>query len=165
MVSIPTGFRALPLSNAQLSLAVVLKCGQSFRWSVFPLPVESPSLQEHEYRLCLRDRVVCLRQSLDTLFYRSVFPNAPTSPALESLREAETLTFITDYFQLDVDVVKLYEQWGDSDPVFRSFESRFSGIRVLRQDPWENLVSCVSCCVFFTTFNLNCSFQIYLFFK
>ena len=134
---IPAGFCALPLPITQLSLAVVLKCGQSFRWSVFPLSAESSSVGQNEYRLCLHDRVVCLRQSPDTLFYRSVFPNAPSTPALE----AETLAFINDYFQLDIDLINLYKQWADADPVFKRVQSRFSGIRILRQDPWENLIS------------------------
>ncbi|KAI0672987.1 DNA glycosylase [Trametes maxima] len=138
------GFRALPLPLAQLSLAAVLKCGQSFRWSIYPLhsldqsvlPSGAPT---HEYRLCLRDRVVCLRQSLDTLYYRSVFPSITTSN-VES-REAETLAWIRDYFQLDIDLIKLYKQWSTMDPVFHRLRDRFEGIRMLRQDPFENLIS------------------------
>jgi N-glycosylase/DNA lyase len=138
------GFQTLPLPIVQLSLAAVLKCGQSFRWSIFPLEnVSDASSPTDEYRFCLRDRVVCLRQSSDTLFYRSVFPEVLSSPALAALRETETLAWINDYFQLDVDLVKLYDRWDDCDPVFRKFRSRFGGVRMLRQDPWENLVSFV----------------------
>ncbi|KAF9246178.1 DNA glycosylase [Melanogaster broomeanus] len=128
-VSIPAGFRSLPLPAVQLSLAAVLKCGQSFRWTSYPLtsPTDrNPSAcPTHEYRLCLRDWVVCLRQSPEALFYRS----------------AETLTWLNDYFQLDIDLAKLYDEWSDRDTVFYNLRSRFSGIRMLRQDPWENLVS------------------------
>jgi N-glycosylase/DNA lyase len=142
----PVGFRALPLPMVQLSLVAVLKCGQSFRWSIFPLLcandiTTNTSSPTHEYRFCLRDRVVCLRQSSDTLFYRSVFPGAPTSPTQEALRDVETLTWLRDYFQLDIDLMKLYQEWSNRDPVFSRLRSRFSGIRMLRQDPWENLVS------------------------
>lgn len=140
---IPAGFRALPLSAAQLSLAAVLKCGQSFRWTCYPLSLspgtESPPT--HEYRLCLRDRVVCLRQSSDHLFYRSVFPGEHLSAEQERVSDEQTLIWLEDYFQLDVDLVKLYDQWSDRDQVFNKLRSRFSGIRMLRQDPWENLVS------------------------
>ena len=144
----PAGFRALPLSLAQLSLAAVLKCGQSFRWSIFPLQPPEQRLPDsnvpsHEYRLCLRDRVVCLRQTVDTLFYRAVFP--PTVPGDPKTREAETLAWIRDYFQLDIDLIDLYRQWSIADPVFRRVRDRFEGIRMLRQDPFENLISCVFC--------------------
>ena len=141
----PIGFRALPLPLAQLSLEAVLQCGQSFRWNIFPLSFDSASSETpaREYRLCLRDRVVCLRQSPEALFYRSVFP-VPPSPESLDRREAETEAWIRDYFQLNVDLVALYEQWAKRDPVFqRHCSERFSGIRMLRQDPWENLISYV----------------------
>ena len=151
MSGIPAGFRALPLPISQLSLAAVLKCGQSFRWSIFPLAVQPasdalPSSQDcptHEYRLCLHDRVVCLRQTSDVLLYRAVFPEPPGSSEEDVAREAQTLTWIRDYFQLNVDLLKLYDEWSHSDKVFERLKDRFSGIRMLRQDPWENLVSSV----------------------
>ncbi|KAF8557274.1 DNA glycosylase [Imleria badia] len=134
----PTGFRCLPLPLAQLSLSAVLKCGQSFRWSSYPI---SPLSDAHEYRFCLRDRVVCLRQSPEALYYRSVFPSGSLDAEQADAHEEETLAWLTDYFQLDVDLVQLYDAWSQRDPVFRNVRSRFPGIRMLRQDPWENLVS------------------------
>jgi N-glycosylase/DNA lyase len=89
----------------------------------------------------LQDRVVCLRQSPDTLFYRSVFPDSPVPPELKTTRDAETLLWLRDYFQLDVDLVMLYNEWSEKDPVFAKLRGRFEGIRMLRQDPWENLIS------------------------
>ena len=141
-MTVPLGFRALPLPLAQLSLAAVLKCGQSFRWSIYPLHAALPSDPSHEYRLCLQDRVVCLRQSPDTLFYCSVFPDSSLPPEVESARDNETLMWLKDYFQLDFDLVKLYDEWSEKDPVFARLRWRFEGIRMLRQDPWENLISC-----------------------
>ncbi|KAF9014005.1 DNA glycosylase [Cyathus striatus] len=137
-------FHALSLPLIQLSLSAVLKCGQSFRWSILSLPsgpITSHTEPTHEYRICLRDRVVCLRQSPDTLFYRAHFPDPQPSPTQLSLRNAETLVWLKDYFQLDVDLERLYQLWAQQDPVFARFQDRFSGIRILRQDPWENLVS------------------------
>ncbi|KAG6874234.1 hypothetical protein C0995_003780 [Termitomyces sp. Mi166 len=128
-------FQSLPLPLAQLSLAAVLKCGQSFRWTTVSLADDT------EYRLCLRDRVVCLRQSPTTLFYRSVYPDPQPAPPQVALRDAETLVWLKDYFQLDIDLTVLYNEWSARDPVFARMQSRFQGIRILRQDPWENLVS------------------------
>ncbi|TRM62625.1 DNA glycosylase [Schizophyllum amplum] len=141
---IPAGFQALPLRIVQLSLAAVLKCGQSFRWSIADLPPESltnGSSLSQEYRLCLKDRVVCLRQSSEHLFYRSMFPSPAPSDTALALKDAETLLWLRDYFQLDVDLGKLYREWAQRDKVFMRLQDRFSGIRILRQDPWENLVS------------------------
>ncbi|KAG7447921.1 DNA glycosylase [Guyanagaster necrorhizus] len=138
----PAGFQALPLPLVQLSLAAVLKCGQSFRWSILPLPKPSdPTIPAQEYRLCLRDRVVCLQQSQTALFYRSAFPEPQPSPTQLQLREAETLLWLNDYFQLNIDLPKLYDEWAARDSVFSGVKERFGGIRMLRQDPWENLIS------------------------
>ncbi|THU87254.1 DNA glycosylase [Dendrothele bispora CBS 962.96] len=134
-----SAFHALPLPIVQLSLDAVLKCGQSFRWSTFPLP--QPNDASREYRLCLYDRVVCLRQSPTQLFYRSVYPDPQPSETQARLLDAETLVWLKDYFQLDVDLANLYQEWGVRDQVFLNIKERFSGIRMLRQDPWENLVS------------------------
>ncbi|CAG8601670.1 2190_t:CDS:2 [Acaulospora colombiana] len=145
----PKGFKTIPLPKAQLSLAAVLKCGQSFRWTTYPLAVKENSGGDtqdptHEYRLALRDRVVCLRQDENTLFYRTILPvdASDASVATAESKDEETLVWLKDYFQLDVDLVKLYAEWADKDIVFRdTVKDRFSGIRILRQDPWENVIS------------------------
>lgn len=142
--TIPCGFRSLPLPSVQLSLPTVLNCGQSFRWTSHPLatsPVgENAPDPSHEYRLCLRDRVICLRQTHDTLLYRAVFSSEDSSYAETERRDAESQVWLKEYFQLDVDLLTLYDDWSERDPIFCSLRSRFSGIRMLRQDPWENLV-------------------------
>jgi len=143
-------FRKIPLPLSQLSLAAVLKCGQSFRWSMFPLAASDtqgetaqPVQSSHEYRLCLRDRVICLRQSQEAILWNAVFPHPPASPEETTKRDAETLEWINDYFQLNVDLQELYRTWSERDPIFNGLQDRFSGIRILRQDPWENLISYV----------------------
>jgi N-glycosylase/DNA lyase len=136
------GFRRLPLQIAQLSLDVVLRCGQSFRWAIFPLKTENATdLPAHEYRFCLRDRVVCLRQTPDALHYRSIFANGTASTVKEDEKELETLGWLNDYFQLKIDLLELYEEWSKRDPVFLKLKERFIGIRMLRQDPFECLLS------------------------
>lgn len=138
-----SGFSALPLPLTQLSLAAVLQCGQSFRWSRYHLGSDLKTPEDYEYRLCLRDRLVCLRQSPTTLYYRTITPQPSESDVQRALRETETLVWVNDYFQLDVDLPELYVEWAARDRVFDSLKERFEGIRMLRQDPWENLISCI----------------------
>ncbi|KAJ6547656.1 DNA glycosylase [Mycena capillaripes] len=130
-------WQSLVLPQSQLCLGAVLKCGQSFRW------IAVGTVPNQEYRFCLRDRVVCLKQNPTTLFYRTVLPDPPPSalPSSQQAVEAETLVWLKDYFQLDVDLQKLYAEWATRDKVFSSVEARFAGIRMLRQDPFENLIS------------------------
>ncbi|KAH7102276.1 DNA glycosylase [Auriculariales sp. MPI-PUGE-AT-0066] len=52
------------------------------------------------------------------------------------------MEWLNDYFQLDVDLQTLYSDWAKRDTVFdKLVKDRFKGLRMLRQDPWENLVS------------------------
>lgn len=143
-------WHSLPLPLAQLSLAAVLKCGQSFRWTVHD-EHDGEHDDDHappgpEYRLCLRDRVVCLRQSPTSLFYKDVRPPDATpdttpSSLSPSSSSPSSLPWLSDYFQLHIDLAALYSAWSTRDPVFAALQSRFPGIRILRQDPWETLVS------------------------
>ncbi|KAJ6623559.1 DNA glycosylase [Mycena sp. CBHHK59/15] len=130
-------WQTLAIQESQLCLAAVLKCGQSFRWTHSGTP---PNV---EYRLCLRDRVVCLKQNPTTLFYHAALSDPQPFAVQLSLRNAETLVWLNDYFQLDVDLEKLYAEWASRDKVFSSIETRFAGIRMLRQDPWENLIGAI----------------------
>jgi N-glycosylase/DNA lyase len=72
---------------------------------------------------------VCLKQTPTTLFYRAALPDPQPSAVQLSLRHAETLLWLNSYFQLDVDLEKLYAEWTSRDKVFSSIKARFSGIK------------------------------------
>ncbi|CAE6434019.1 unnamed protein product [Rhizoctonia solani] len=152
--SMASAFKSIKLPLSQLNLKAVLKCGQSFRWTMVPLdPTEQDlsksetgndtkphELPTEEWRLALEDRVICLRQTDNELFYKAHFP--PNSvPDVSSDSQDSTLLWLRDYFQLNIDLEALYSDWGKRDPVFQKVAPRFVGIRILRQDPWENVVS------------------------
>ncbi|KAJ3875407.1 DNA glycosylase [Lentinula edodes] len=122
----PTQFLALPLPIVQLSLSAVLKCGQSFRWTAYSLNIDSENacLPTHEYCFCLRDRVVCLRQTPTSILYRTVLPDPQRNIEQQKLHEAETLLWPKDYFQLDVNLASLYEEWGSRDKNLISYVLR-----------------------------------------
>lgn len=54
----------------------------------------------------------------------------------------DTIDLIKEYFSLHIKLDDLYNQWSEKDPHFKKIATtQFSGIRILRQDPWENLCS------------------------
>lgn len=54
----------------------------------------------------------------------------------------EMRTVLRDYFQLDrVRLEECYKRWSSADPNFKRRSQFLEGIRILRQDPWENLIS------------------------
>ncbi|XP_005095305.2 N-glycosylase/DNA lyase [Aplysia californica] len=57
--------------------------------------------------------------------------------------DSSTKAILRDYFQLDTNLDQLYSEWSSKDDHFKKVASSFRGIRILRQDPVENLVSFV----------------------
>ncbi|KAF9973428.1 8-oxoguanine glycosylase ogg1 [Actinomortierella ambigua] len=57
---------------------------------------------------------------------------------------ADDEAFLRDYFQLQVPLTKLYIEWSEKDSHFRKKAPFYPGIRILRQDPVENLI-CFIC--------------------
>lgn len=156
----PAGYAALKATPSQilLPLTVSNKCGQAFRWRsnrVWEPRNEGSSNEtwdeQVEWSLCLSDRVVLLRQDEHRgfLYHKTLCPSSGASSTLEpdSKREEaanrETERWLNDYLNLDVPLEALYAEWEDKDPVFARFANRFSGLRMLRQDPWECLCAFV----------------------
>ncbi|NXL05718.1 OGG1 lyase, partial [Mesembrinibis cayennensis] len=87
----------------------------------------------------LGERVWTLRQEGERLWY-TVYgggeAGTTTAPGW-----AETDRILSDFFQLDVGLAGLYRAWGAADPLFQQVAGDFPGVRVLRQDPIECLLS------------------------
>ncbi|KAH3674544.1 hypothetical protein WICMUC_003221 [Wickerhamomyces mucosus] len=112
-------WESIKVSPSELSLSKVLRCGQAFRWKNIG----------GVWSCSLGPRVVFLRQDNDDLHYSSY-------PQTDKLSE-----IIKDYFQLDVKVSELYKLWKKTDTNFNKNCVGFEGVRMLRQDPWENTIS------------------------
>ena len=104
----------------------------------------------------LEGKLWTLRQDDSAVYYTVTDPD-DASDALCSVTHLEAGDFskhacsesddkyeavLRDYFQLDrANLTALYEQWGTADPNFRKVAVDFAGVRILRQDPVENLFS------------------------
>ncbi|GEM09568.1 N-glycosylase/DNA lyase [Rhodotorula toruloides] len=81
------------------------------------------------------------------IYYRALYPFAPPHSAyVADLAHDTTTPLVRAHFQLDVDLDELHRQWARDDPRFRrkiemDSGNRLEGIRVLKQDEWETLVS------------------------
>jgi N-glycosylase/DNA lyase len=50
-------------------------------------------------------------------------------------------TFLRDFLRLDVDLEPVYRSWREADPYLGSLAEKFSGLRIVKQDPEECLLS------------------------
>lgn len=55
--------------------------------------------------------------------------------------ENEDERLLHDYLRLDVSLDEMYSQWSENDPKFKEIASKFQGVRMLKQDPKENIFS------------------------
>jgi N-glycosylase/DNA lyase len=101
------------------------------RWHKLP--------ENDEWRCVLYGRLLSLKQDPNHLYYRTYLPASPTNGVDDT--EDTTLAIIKHYFNLTSNLTTLYAQWSSSDPNFRKKAPQFAGIRILRQDAWEALVS------------------------
>ena len=141
-----------------LNLDIVLNCGQCFRWS---------KTESGEWIGVIGKRLWILKQDQDQVFYKSIGTDRDSSVAaseengrikkvstksrtrpacdvecsIQSLKKDNEESFLKDYFQLNVDLDSLYKVWSKNDQVFSKLSQNFGGLRMLRQDPVENLFS------------------------
>eukprot|EP01126_Amoeba_proteus_P049180 TRINITY_DN5736_c0_g1_i5.p1 TRINITY_DN5736_c0_g1~~TRINITY_DN5736_c0_g1_i5.p1 ORF type:complete len:305 (+),score=21.60 TRINITY_DN5736_c0_g1_i5:231-1145(+) len=131
----------LPIKLDQLNLRITLQCGQCFRWKMLTKNNEAlwvsvvgnlaVSLKEDTVRDCI-------------LFQHSL--NAETDQVRDKMAVSEVLI---DLLQLRYDLNDLYKQWGSETKnpgqelrsSFKSISCSMTGLRLLRQDPWECFIS------------------------
>lgn len=106
------------LCGQPLNLDLTLSCGQAFRWT---------KGADGVWRGVVRDKLLELAVDGDILLWR-------TYPECD-------LEFARDYLRLEDDVTGIYAELGKSDPVLADLTERFHGLRLLRQDPAETLLS------------------------
>lgn len=192
-------WRFICCAESDANLALLLACGQSFRWrkvflveEKFKIKLEEakqPGLDEKAsekdvssplttfapvWAGVLSNRLWLLMQTNNKIFYRTLpeksvhlvsntlkRENKDAEEILvakprnsehtlkvkaeagvdECVSDMEEEDILKDYLQLSVDIPALYKKWSDVDPNFKQLERNFTGIRMLRQDPVENLFS------------------------
>ncbi|KAF2187142.1 hypothetical protein K469DRAFT_738315 [Zopfia rhizophila CBS 207.26] len=136
-----TEWQKLPVSLTELCINTTLRCGQSFRWR---------KSAEDEWSCALHGRILSFRQDPEYLQYRAIFPSSryATPPPSNNPSAAQsvvpegddTLSLVKHYFNLGPNLRQLYDQWASADNNFKKRAPKFTGVRILRQDPWEALI-------------------------
>lgn len=120
----------IPLTRSELCLDISLNCGQSFRWRKKP---------SGEWVGVFRGLLWILTQNETDISYQIVDPSSDDNIKKEEKNQYEDI--LKDYFQTDVNLVKLYSEWSKADENFCKIAKDYQGVRMLRQDPVENLFS------------------------
>ncbi|KAJ1823097.1 8-oxoguanine glycosylase ogg1 [Coemansia sp. RSA 2599] len=122
-----TRWTDLCIPPSELRLNPTLICGQAFRWK---------QTAPDEYTCALWNHVVDVKQTAETILYRSLGTVDPAAADIEgSLR---------DYFQLDISLEKLCKDWTKVDPDFANLQQAQAGVRMLRQPVIETLFTFIA---------------------
>lgn len=118
----------LNVQAPDFSLQLTLECGQAFRWRKHPAGT-APSGEPTPtwYDGVIFGCAVRVRQEGGALIAQTLDP-------------ALTVVHLRHYFALDLDLARVLESIS-VDAQIREAVTRFRGLRVLRQDPWECLAS------------------------
>ena len=101
------------IRTKDFNLDHTLSCGQVFRWE-----------RNDQWTGIVNGAVIHAKQDNDELFIESSLPKDT----------------IIDYFRLDDDIGKIYASI-NCDEKIASLINKYRGLRLIRQDPWECLVS------------------------
>lgn len=101
-------------ADQPFSLGLTLSCGQVFRWELLP---------DGWWNGIVGDRVIRIRQDENILSY-----------------EGARRPFIEHYFSLDTNLPAITSSF-DSDPFIHGAIGQCTGLRLIRQPPWECLIS------------------------
>lgn len=138
-MTVDTLWNKIKISPTELSLEKVLRCGQTFRWKNI----------NNTWSFTIEDRIILLKQDEENLHYSWLMKESlvDSSAAAISRQNTETLNFINDYFNLSINLTSLYKHWMIQNENYKNKKilsspfTKFKGIRILRQDPWETTIS------------------------
>ncbi|CAG9791576.1 unnamed protein product [Diatraea saccharalis] len=117
-------------SHKELQLFGTLNGGQSFRWNYDKI--------NDEWVGVFSRTVWKLKQNDDHIQYQVIGSLIKEFDTKDSISYEKLLK---DYFRLDLNLVKYYKEWSEKDELFQTACQQFYGIRMLRQEPVENLFS------------------------
>ncbi|XP_068221734.1 N-glycosylase/DNA lyase-like isoform X3 [Palaemon carinicauda] len=150
-------FFKFPCSKKELRLDITLQCGQAFRWR---------EAVPGKWRGVIGNRVWTLSQDDTGILYQT--HDAPQLPLRDGeepapkakrqktkrskvngkldyqsgvITETECQRLLRDYFQLDLCLEEMYALWSKADANFAAVCPSFPGVRMLNQDPVENVFS------------------------
>ena len=110
--------------SGPFDLASTMECGQAFRWR----QVNSPELGDHFEGIIFGNLVRAKQTETEVLFSSEPDPPSSFRPILE------------EYLGLNHDLDTIYSDLSEDPELARLFD-KYPGLRILRQDPWECLVS------------------------
>lgn len=88
-------------------------------------------LEDNSWIGVFAHRIWTLRQDEESVSFETVKSN--------STPEEDETVLLSNYLRLNEPLNKLYDEWAECDPVFSETAKKFTGVRMLQQEPIENI--------------------------
>ncbi len=111
--------------KAQLDPRMTLIMGQCFNWNKLKMAEEVDI-----WVAIVEGKALAIKSEGDCTYYADLM-----DPGMDHDN------YLRQYFQLDHNLEELYKLWGQGCPRMKTVTTALPGVRVLRQDPWECLIS------------------------
>ena len=151
-------FIDLNVPPEELRPSNTLTTGQCFHWKVvYPTTIKNASMPISAWgthdatewvgtlRLRLFDStesiIVVIRETPTTTLYRPLTTIPTSNDDKNNNDEEELRRALLDYFQLETSLPELYEEWSLNCPRLAVIAKCIPGVRIIKQDPWECLIS------------------------
>jgi N-glycosylase/DNA lyase len=135
------------VTSSQLHLKNTLMNGQCFNWKVFPqkqdvikkdidLHYDSSDNPSEIFIGCVNKNIIALKSTIHegqhNIYYKFLYKSHST----------KEIDFFSDYFQLDIDIVDVFNKVKPNLPKdLQSVMETYTGVRILKQDPFECIMS------------------------
>lgn len=148
---------------AELNLDLTLPSGQCFRWKKLPLTESThhwvgvvdglvidltQDAQREQLEYTVLNGTNAASGDSDGPVIKKMRTKALESSSNRNVSQKAVENLLNSYFQLDTSLASLYQEWSKCDrDIFAKLSPKFTGIRVLDQNPTETLFSfiCSSC--------------------
>ncbi|CAL4061034.1 unnamed protein product, partial [Meganyctiphanes norvegica] len=129
MSSTSSIFFVLEFLSSKLHLKTSIDFTRTDRWR---------QLDKGKWRGSLGKRIWTLTQEPSHISYQVHEPENDIND-IQYLSDEKYEEILRDYFQLDICLQEKYQKWSQQDKNFASISSKFPGVRILNQDPVENV--------------------------
>ncbi|XP_037956139.1 N-glycosylase/DNA lyase-like isoform X1 [Teleopsis dalmanni] len=121
------------IDENQLNLDLTLCGGQSFRW-------RRDIQQEKQWKGVAYEVFWILTQSSSSVKFKA-YPLQTSVPLKICNQKSYFENMLREYLRIDFDLLLHIEQWKAAHQHFTKMDSKLTAVRVLKQEPFENVVS------------------------
>jgi N-glycosylase/DNA lyase len=137
----------LEISPEEMNPSNTLNMGQCFNWKKITLPGTNywvgvlnglPLMVKQTPRTTL---VKCLNHEISDSFPMKKRKGSDSNPVASDDRANLLKNELRDYFQISSTLLPLYDHWSSRCDRMKVVTTHLQGVRVVRQEPWECLIS------------------------